>query len=45
MYKIVDLHTGQQVGRTYKSEGRARTRADNLDLGYGAIRYVVKPVA
>jgi len=40
MYKILDLHTGQTIG-TYTCPRRARRRAEQLDLAYGAYRYSV----
>ncbi len=44
--KIIDLHTGQQIGKdyTYKNRNRARRRADKLDLEYGAYRYAVRVI-
>lgn len=44
MYKIIDIKTGAQVGKNYQCRRRARQRANKLDLQYGAIRYVVRPV-
>lgn len=46
IYKIIDSKTGQQVGKdyTWKDRNRARSRADKLDLRYGAVRYIVKPI-
>lgn len=43
-YKIIDIQTGRQVGKNYTQRSRAYRRADKLDLEYGAVRYVVKPV-
>ncbi len=45
-YIIIDTHTGEQVGGVYAytQRNRARSRADKLDLAYGAYRYQVKPV-
>lgn len=47
-YQIVDVHTGNLVGKMYgaaKTQARrARTRADKLDLEYGAHRYTAKPI-
>lgn len=42
-YRVIDRHTGQQVGRDYPASSgpAARRRADRLDLNYGACRYVV----
>jgi hypothetical protein len=37
---VIDQHTKQVVG-TYQSRSRARNKADQLDLQYGAIRYYV----
>jgi hypothetical protein len=44
MFKIIDIKTQKQVGKPYADRKRARTRANKLDLEYGAIRYVVKQV-
>lgn len=46
-YQIIDTHTGLQIGRTYKysQRNRARSRADKLDMEYGAYRYSVRMVA
>jgi hypothetical protein len=44
MYEIIDNQTGLRVGGTYTNRRRARTRADKLDLAYGAYRYTVRPV-
>lgn len=43
VYIIVDTKTKKQVGKDYTDRQRASTRADKLDLEYGAVRYVVKP--
>jgi len=42
MYKIIDIQTGLQVGKDYASRKRASTRANKLDLEYGAVRYSVR---
>lgn len=39
-YQIVNCRTKELVGKPYKNRGRA----DKLDLQYGAISYIVKPV-
>lgn len=46
IYKIIDMKTGEQIGKdyTYSQRKRARNRADKLDLEYGAYRYSVRPV-
>lgn len=46
IYRIIDIHTGQQVGSdySYASRKRARTRAEKLNLAYGAHRYTVRMV-
>lgn len=44
MYKVIDRQTGLQVGKDYTSKARARSRADKLDLEYGAYRYSVRTV-
>lgn len=41
---IIDRHTGAQIGKPYTDKNRARTRANKLDLQYGAYRYTVKTV-
>lgn len=45
-YRIIDGHTGKQVGKdyTYANRNRARSRADKLDNDYGSYRYHVRPV-
>lgn len=45
-YEIIDTHTGEVVSGKYKvkDRGRARRRADNLDLDYGAHRYNAQPI-
>lgn len=42
-YQIIDNQTKEIIG-TYKTRKRATTRADKLDIKYGAIRYIVKPI-
>jgi hypothetical protein len=44
MYEIWDIKEKRRVGTPYKARQRARTRADKLDLEYGAIRYIVRLV-
>lgn len=45
-YRIIDSQTGQQVGTTYTyaNRNRARSRADRLNLEYGAHRYSARPI-
>ena len=45
-YRIIDSKTGQQVGATYTyaNRNRARSRADRLNLEYGAHRYSARPI-
>ncbi len=44
-YELKDNRTGAIVGKYGLAQGkRARTRADKLDLEYGAIRYSVRPI-
>lgn len=43
MYQVIDNRTKAIIG-TYKTLRRANSRADQLDLIYGAIRYQVKKV-
>lgn len=43
-YTIVDIQTKEQVGKVYNDRNRARKQADRLDMKYGAVRYVVKPM-
>ncbi|MBD4207880.1 hypothetical protein [Staphylococcus aureus] len=43
-YQIIDIKTGTQVGATYSDRKRASARANKLDLAYGAVRYVVRPI-
>lgn len=40
MYNVIDCYTGKVIG-TYQSRKRATSRADKLDMAYGAIRYAV----
>jgi len=46
VYRIIDGHTGKQVGKdyTYANRNRARRQADKLDMKYGAVRYFTKPI-
>ena len=44
MYQIIDMKTGQPVGKPYTNVRRARARRDKLDLQYGAIRYRVEGI-
>jgi len=39
--RIWDIHNKEWVGQTYADSRRARTRAEKLNLEYGAHRYVV----
>ena len=41
---IIDRQTGTQIGKPYTDKKRARSRANKLDLQYGAYRYTVKTV-
>ena len=43
-YAVIDRQTGLQVGKDYTSKNRARSRADKLDLQYGAYRYSVRTI-
>ena len=43
-YIIIDNKTNTQVGGIYTVRSRASKRADKLDLMYGAVRYIVKPI-
>ena len=42
MYKIIDKHTGLQIGKDYQNRVKANKRADKLDNAYGTYRYLVK---
>jgi hypothetical protein len=42
-YQVVDRKTNKVVG-TYSSKVRARSKADKLDLEYGAYRYSTRIV-
>lgn len=44
MWIIIDTKTKQQVGKTYQDAKQARRQRDRLDMAYGAVRYVVKPL-
>ena len=45
-YQIIDCQTGKQIGATYTyaNRKRARSRADRLNLDYGAHRYSARPI-
>lgn len=44
-YQLIDSQTGKVIATyTYAQRNRARARADRMDLAYGAVRYVVRPV-
>jgi hypothetical protein len=43
-FQVIDRQTGAVVG-TYQTRRRAASRADALDLAYGAIRYEVRPAS
>lgn len=43
-YAVIDRHTGEQVGKSYTSKNRARSRVDKLDRVYGGYRYMVKTI-
>lgn len=44
MYEILDMHKGERVGKLHATRKTASSRANKLDLAYGAVRYVVRPV-
>ena len=44
MYEVLDLHTRKTFG-PYATLKTARRTADRKDLQYGAVRYIVRPVA
>lgn len=41
LYEVVDAYSSKVMG-AYKSRKRATSRADALDMQYGAVRYVVR---
>ena len=41
-YQIYNVRTKQNVGTTYNCRKRARTRAEKLNLEYGAYSYTVR---
>lgn len=43
-YQVIDRKTGQNVGKPYSNKKRAKSRAEKLDLDYGAYRYGVKEI-
>ncbi len=44
-YLLIDSHTEEILKEYEDGKGHiARRRADRLDLQYGAVRYIVKPV-
>jgi hypothetical protein len=42
-YSVTDIHT-RIVISTFTSRNRATSKADKLDLAYGAYRYIVTPI-
>ncbi len=42
-FQVIDSQTKYLVG-TYATLRRALSKADKLDLAYGAVRYIVKPI-
>ena len=42
--KIIDLQSGQQLGKdyAYKDRNRARRQVDKLDNAYGAYRFIAR---
>lgn len=44
MYQVIDTKT-RAVMSSHKDRKQARSKADRLDLAYGAVRYVVRFVA
>ena len=44
-YQLIDTKTQKVMGvYSYAQRNRARARRDKLDLEYGAIRYILKPI-
>ena len=43
-YRIWDCIEKRYIGATYTNRKRAETRADKLDIGYGAYRYYTKKI-
>ena len=44
-YQLIDTKTQKVIATySYAQRNRARARRDKLDLQYGAIRYIVKPI-
>ena len=43
-YIVIDIQTKAQVGKVYTKRVTASNAADRLDMKYGAVRYIVKPI-
>ncbi len=44
-YELIDTKTGNVLKTySYAQRNRARSRANKLDLQYGAVRYIIKPI-
>lgn len=40
-FKIKNIRTGQMLPNEFSTKKRARTKADKLDMEYGAINYTI----
>lgn len=44
-YELIDTQTKKVIATySYAQRNRARNRRDKLDLQYGAVRYILKPI-
>ena len=44
-YQLIDTQTQKVLGvYSYAQRNRARNKRDKLDLEYGAVRYILKPI-
>ena len=45
IYELIDTKTQKVIATySYAQRNRARNKRDKLDLEYGAVRYIVKPI-
>ena len=45
IYQLIDTKTNTVIKEyAYSQRNRARNRRDKLDLQYGAVRYILKPI-
>ena len=45
VYELIDTQTKKVIATySYAQRNRARNKRDKLDLQYGAVRYILKPI-